>query len=971
MNRRSPRTVEQFAGAFAIGVGCTVLVGWLLGIPILRSFLPGVAAMKANTALCFVFIGIAFWCDGRGVSRRLFAWVICGAAVSVLISVVTLGEYAFQLNVGLDELVVKDTGEALAGRMAPLTAVVFCLLAAGLLLVRGARRSSRYLAAAVLGVVVVLLGLFAVFGWMANIGIGYGWGELTTIALHTGLTFVPLGYACAARAWEGLGLRMAIRGRLLAVFLAGLAILVTISMASYKVAGRSAETVEWVRNAQVFLAQLRIVYSDVADVQAAVQSYAVSGRDTFKNAFLRSLAKLKEDQAKLHALAPADAEQQARLARLAEVERQYEQFCSKVFEVRQSGGLEAAATVVAVGPGYTMIEEIRTLIGAMERHELAPLIIRETQADRFTALTLLILPVGTFVGLGLILGVLYSLNLGIIERQQAEERLGVSLKQVEELRAALDEHAIVAMTDPHGRITFVNEKFCTISKYSREELLGNDHRIINSGYHSKGFIRNLWKTISSGKVWHGEIRNRAKDGSFYWVDTTIVPFFDDKGEPRQYIAIRADITERKTAEEDLQKLNAELEQRVEERTEELQQRQAELQSLFESLPGLYLILTPALKIVTASDAYLEATMTSRKNIVGRGLFEVFPDNPAEPGANAVANLRASLDHVLKHGEPHTMSIQKYDIRRPDGVFEERFWSPINSPVFGADRTVKYIVHRVEDVTDFVRQKMEKDGSVSFAHSENMEFEIFQSSKKVREMNRKLEEANKELESFSYSVSHDLRAPLRAVDGFSQAVIEDYGGQLPAEGQRYLRTIRESAQQMGLLIDDLLTFSRLSRAPMRRDEIDTSTLVKNALAALKSQQEGRTVNLRIGLLPVCRGDTALLKQVWINLLSNALKYTRRRDVANIEVGCRIEENRDIFFVRDNGTGFDMRYAHKLFGVFQRLHRAEEFEGTGVGLALVQRIVHRHGGSIWVEAAPDQGATFYFTIEEAIHEPYTHA
>jgi len=225
----------------------------------------------------------------------------------------------------------------------------------------------------------------------------------------------------------------------------------------------------------------------------------------------------------------------------------------------------------------------------------------------------------------------------------------------------------------------------------------------------------------------------------------------------------------------------------------------------------------------------------------------------------------------------------------------------------------------------------------------------------------LEMANKELEAFSYSVSHDLRAPLRAVDGFSQAVLEDYGPQLPEEGRRYLQTIREGAQRMGALIDDLLTFSRLSRTPLKKQEVNTGKLVRHILEELNSRREGRQVGIQIGDLPACQGDPALLKQVWINLISNALKYTRRRETAVIEIGCKLEQDENVYFVRDNGAGFDMRYAHKLFGVFQRLHRADEFEGTGVGLAIVQRIIHRHGGRVWADAAPDRGATFYFTLK----------
>lgn len=244
-----------------------------------------------------------------------------------------------------------------------------------------------------------------------------------------------------------------------------------------------------------------------------------------------------------------------------------------------------------------------------------------------------------------------------------------------------------------------------------------------------------------------------------------------------------------------------------------------------------------------------------------------------------------------------------------------------------------------------------------------ESELLEARRQAESATRAAALANRELEAFSYSVSHDLRAPLRAIDGFTRILQEDYVAALPEEAQQLFELVRSNAQQMGHLIDDLLAFARLSRQPLSRQPVDMAALVRQCQSDLLPQQAGRQVEWQIGELPACAADPALLRQVWLNLLGNALKYSRKRDQAQIEVQGRSEGSATLYWVKDNGAGFDMRYSDKLFGVFQRMHRAEDYEGTGVGLAIVQRIVHRHGGRIWAEAGVDRGATFFFTLETA--------
>jgi signal transduction histidine kinase len=275
-------------------------------------------------------------------------------------------------------------------------------------------------------------------------------------------------------------------------------------------------------------------------------------------------------------------------------------------------------------------------------------------------------------------------------------------------------------------------------------------------------------------------------------------------------------------------------------------------------------------------------------------------------------------------------------------------------------SVGAVRRRIEENLRETRDRLQ----IEVEHRAQREDEIRNLNQELVKRAAELEATNKDLESFSYSVSHDLRAPLRHLVGFSELLQKHTASLLDDKNRRYLQTILDAAKKMGNLIDDLLAFSRVGRAETKGTLISLEQLVSEAVAELGPETKGREIAWKIGALPVCYGDRSLLKLVVVNLVSNAIKFTRMRTRAEIEIGC-VGRNRDEveIFVRDNGAGFDMQYVNKLFGVFQRLHLPEEFEGTGIGLATVQRIVHRHGGKVRAEGAVDEGATFYFSLPKA--------
>jgi two-component system sensor kinase len=255
-----------------------------------------------------------------------------------------------------------------------------------------------------------------------------------------------------------------------------------------------------------------------------------------------------------------------------------------------------------------------------------------------------------------------------------------------------------------------------------------------------------------------------------------------------------------------------------------------------------------------------------------------------------------------------------------------------------------ILLAIEDITE--RKKAEE--------------EIKRLNEDLKHRARELEAAYKELETYSYSVSHDLRTPLVVIGGLSRVLLEKYSNHLDAKGRQFLSIMHSSTQKMSQIIDDLLVFSHSERQRLEPSDIDIGELVKGVFEELKRIAPEQTLRFDIKALPTACGDQSMIRQVFVNLLSNAIKFTRPKKAGVIEIGCMVKKNQNIYYVKDNGVGFDMRYANKLFGVFQRYHTVDEFEGTGIGLAIVQRIIHRHGGKVWAEGEVNKGATFYFTL-----------
>jgi signal transduction histidine kinase len=397
----------------------------------------------------------------------------------------------------------------------------------------------------------------------------------------------------------------------------------------------------------------------------------------------------------------------------------------------------------------------------------------------------------------------------------------------------------------------------------------------------------------------------------------------------------------------------------------------DFRALFESSPGLYLVLAPDLSIVAVSEAYLAATMTQRDEILGRGIFDVFPDNPEEQGATGASNLRTSLETVLRTQAKDTMAVQKYDIRKPEsegGGFEERYWSPMNSPVTGPDGEIAYIIHRVEDVTEFVR--LRQQGSELRSRADRMESEIYQRAAELQKKNRELERANRHKDQFLSHMSHELRTPLHTIMGFAEVLEEELEGPLNDKQRRFINHIQRDSTHLLNLINDILDLSKIEagRLDLRKQPLDAGATIAEAISSIQGRSAAKSIVIRkegLGHLMVM-ADPVRLKQILYNLLSNAVKFTPGGGTVCVELSTDDEFAK--ISVRDSGMGIKPEDQPYVFDTFYQGSAASVgvSEGTGLGLPVTKALVEQHKGRIWFESEPEQGSCFAFTLPLA-HTP----
>jgi PAS domain S-box-containing protein len=912
------------AAAVAISLSALSVAGWLLGADTLTSILPGAVHMKINTAVCMLLCGIALLILTCRAGESLERVARGMAALAAGVGAATLGEYLFGWQFGIDELLLKDAANTFGvfhGRMSPFSAADFIILgfAVAGMRIRFLDRAARI--AASLGLAMGLVSL-----------LGYLWdaGDLTTdrwlppIAFNTGICFIALAVGVLLAKQRSPGgdtperiVPASIEFRIIAGFAAVVSLLVLGGSFTYKTGEDLAVSVEWVARTQEVRTNLSDIFGALAGANVAARDYMVTGDPSRLQEYHRLIAIEHTHLAGMLALVAENAPQRDQALQLNRLVEEQLTALDRTMTAFNTFGLLAARAVLTASRSETSIGEVGAAVSRMDGIERELMRHREARAARFRLTTLASLLLTVAAAIGLFIVLFRGVHREMRARRLAEQALRDSdrynrsiIESSPDCVSVLTTGADITQMTPQGLRLMGIDDFAAVAGMDWCSLWnGEDQSAARSAIAA---ARNGRPGRFSGVTERCAVKK--------WWDVIVMPIFSADGAAERLLAVARDISEVKHSESSLLAANRFLD------------------SLIESLPVMVFVTdAKSLRFVRTNRMAEQILGVSAEQIVGLTADELLQPEEADL-------TRRTDQEALTSGK--LVDIAERTIATPGGT---KVLNTKKLAVYDESGTAQYLLAISTDITA----------------SKLSEQAIRELNAQLEAKAAQLESTNRELESFSYSVSHDLRAPLRAIDGFAEMIDEDYADQLGGEARRYLAVIRDNSKRMGLLIDNLLEFSRLGRQAVTKAEIDVEQLVREVIDEVlhddKQRAAGEAVPcIEVGALPHVHGDRALLRQVWTNLISNAVKYSSKAPRPHIQVGGAAGAEENQYFVRDNGVGFSMAYAEKLFGVFQRLHRADEFTGTGVGLAIVQRVVTRHGGRVWAQGRVNDGALFAFAL-----------
>jgi PAS domain S-box-containing protein len=910
-------SITYCATTILLIIGGSVIIGWAIGSVVLTSVVPGWVPMNPTTAMLFIAASCWLMLSLQESRKSVAASGVLSLIIAAAGAIKCL-EYLSGWHLGIDQLLFSQKLADVPygpNRIAPNTALNFLFLGIALWVVTFRPLSpGRALIGRILGLASLLSSALAVVGYFNGVASLYGLDSFIPMAAHTALGFVLLSTVVLIRTSQtspragGVSSPPAgaLQRRTFAVFSAATVILVISSIVSYHSIRQFIETTKWNEHSGKVLLAISDFGFQMKEFESSARGYVISADKDYLKALETAATNLPAKINELRALTKDNASLQSRLDALDSALQKKLVYSNHLIDVRRTRGFDAAYREMAAGEANQLTKRIEGIVDQINEDE-SHLLAQRTSAQTSSGnRTILLIFGGSALWLVVVLAAGWQIKRDGSARAKAEAALALSEQRFRILVDSARDYGIF-MLDVNGFIQSWNPGAERIEGYQAQEIIGQH---FSKFYPADDLQRDkpaqeLRIALAQGSYEEDGWRIR-KDGTRFWANVLITCLRDSDGNPIGFSKITRDLTERV---------------RVAEQTQNFFRLSLDLLCIA-GIDGYFKQCNPAWE---ATFGYTEVELKSKPYIEF-----IHPDDREATLAWA---------WKLSAGEPLVNFENRY--RCKDGSYRWLTWNAAVS----SDQRLIYAAAR-----DITNQKQAEKA-------------IAELNATLQKGNLRLEAANKELEAFSYSVSHDLRAPLRGIDGFSQALLEDYGSQLDETAKDYLQRVRAGTQRMGQLIDDMLNLSRVTRSEMHLEHVNISAVASEVIAELRQAHPDRQVQVDISGQISGIADSHMIRVIMDNLISNAWKFTSKRADAHIEIGAIAVGEETHYFVRDNGAGFDMAYADKLFGAFQRLHSAADFTGTGIGLATVQRVIHRHGGRVWAEGAVDQGAAFFFTLPSA--------
>jgi len=1006
-------TVSFIAAIVTMLIGILVIIAWFMHNDFLRMLGPGQAKMKFNTALCFTFSSIVLLINYYHIEKKTQRQItVILSVIIILIASLTLIEYIFGLNLGIDELFVKDelrtSTTYYSGRMSPLSAINFILIGSGLLLLNK-ERTAIYQFYYLSGIAFIALIMLIGFNFIADIPI------FIRLTISVAVGFITLAVAIWF-AQPGLQKKISFERKLFTGFVAVIMLIAVLSIFSSYYSNKRISTAQWVEHTNDVLSEAQQILSITKDIESEGRGYIITGDSAYLGYFPISKEGVFNHIKALKDLTKDNSSQQERIEALSILINKRIDFSQQGIQLRNEKGFDAAQKLMMTRLGKIYTDKIRAITAEIEQEENSLLVRRQEENNKsivsfnrafFVFLT------AVFV---LLVIILFSVRNNITVRKKAEEELRESEEQVQTIFDAAPD-AVIVINDsgkivkwnPKAEILFGWKENEVKEKLLSETIIPDRFRAI----HSKG-LENFLRT-GEGPLLGRIIETCAitKDNTELDVALNIAATPKIKGR-YLFVGFVRDITGQKRAEK-------------------------KFEGLLEAAPDAMVIVNEKGKIVLINKQTEILFGYARYELIGKPVELLIPHDfhSRHRGHRdkyfmdpRVRSMGAGLElfAVRRDGMQFPVEISLSPLQTEEGLLvsasvrditdrkkaEEKFRSlldaaPDATVIVNEKGIIQMINRQTENLFGYIRNEMIGQSvelliPTDLRNKHEHHRESFFRAPKVRTMGAGIElnavkksgikfpveislspiqteegllvsasvrdislrkgleielrKTNAELEAFTYSVSHDLRAPLRGIIGFTAILEEEYASKLDDEARRITSVIKNNTLKMGHLVDDLLAFSRMGKQELMKTDIDTKEMVNEIVNELT--QEGNKIGWNILTLPFVQADANTIRQVWINLISNAIKYSSTKEESRIEIGSYPQDGHIVFYVKDNGVGFDEEYKHKLFKVFQRLHDAEEFEGTGVGLAIVEKIVSRHGGKAWAEGKENEGACFSFSL-----------